>query len=86
MNKATKLATSALLGLTVAAAGVSAASAAIVCNGEGHCWHAKHAYNYKPEFGVTVHPNNWKWGPNDHYEWREHAGRGYWRNGVWITF
>ncbi len=64
----------------------TAASAAIACNGEGECWHVRHAYHYRPEWGVVVHPNNWAWGPNEHYVWREHRGRGYWRGGVWIGF
>ena len=86
MNKATKLAASALLGLTVAAAGVSAASAAVVCNAEGECWHTHRDYTYAPEYGVVTHPDNWRWGAADHYRWREHSGRGYWRNGAWIKF
>ena len=73
----------ALFGLSAAA---TSASAAIACNRDGECWHVKNAYNYQPEFGITVHENGWKWGPNDHFRWREHAGRGYWRNGVWIRF
>ncbi len=86
MKSATKISAAALLGLSALSFTASAASAAIACNGEGHCWHIKHAYAYKPEYGVVVHPDNWKWGPAEHYEWREHAGRGYWRNGVWIKF
>jgi hypothetical protein len=34
----------------------------------------------------VIHPDNWKWGDADHYKWREHEGRGYWRDGVWVTF
>jgi hypothetical protein len=70
-------------GLSLAATG---ASAEIVCNSDNQCWHVHGHYNYQPEWGVTVHPNNWAWGPTDHYTWHEHHGRGYWRNGVWITF
>lgn len=65
---------------------VTSASAAIACNREGECWHVKGRFAYRPEFGVVVHPNRWKWGANEHFVWREHEGRGYWRNGVWITF
>jgi len=61
-------------------------SAAIACNAEGECWHVHRAYAYQPAFGVVVHPNGWKWGPSEHFTWREHTGRGYWRNGVWVTF
>jgi hypothetical protein len=33
---------------------------------------------------VHVHPDDWKWKEHEHYRWREHAGRGYWRGGVWV--
>jgi len=80
------------IAAAVVAAGVAlsatSASAYVACNGEGQCWHVhRHAYyNYNPGFGIVVHPDNWRWGANDHYTWREHGGRGYWRNGVWIRF
>ena len=64
----------------------STASAAVVCNANGACWHVKRAYSYPPTAGIVVHPNGWRWGVRDHYRWREHVGRGYWRNGVWVTF
>lgn len=63
----------------------TSASAAIVCNGDGDCWHTKTRYQYKREYGVRVYPDSWKW-KGDHYRWREHEGRGYWRKGVWIDF
>ena len=64
----------------------SSASAAIACNREGECWHTAKVYSYHPEYGVTIHESNWRWGPSEHFTWREHTGRGYWRNGVWIRF
>ena len=76
------LAAMAASGLAFAASG---ASAAVVCNAT-ECWHVKGHYDYKPEFNVTVHPDNWKWGANEPYKWHEHRGRGYWRDGVWIKF
>ncbi|HEY1752218.1 MAG TPA: hypothetical protein VGG29_13230 [Caulobacteraceae bacterium] len=83
-----KILTQSLIA-AVAAAGVGAvavpASADVVCNGNT-CWHTHDHYNYRPEFGVVVHPDHWRWSHHDHYRWREHEGRGYWRNGVWITF
>ena len=75
--------------LAVFAFSATTASAAIVCNEIGDCWHAKEKYDYKPEFGVRVYPDEWKWADNDHdkYRWREHEGRGYWNpKGVWIGF
>ncbi|RUO98100.1 hypothetical protein [Hyphomicrobium sp.] len=78
--------TAALLGATMLGFTATTASADIVCNGEGDCWHVRHRYNYDPGFGVVVHPDNWRWREAEHYRWREHEGRGYWRRGVWIGF
>ena len=70
------------------AVSASTASAEIVCNGEGDCWHVRERHVYRPEFGVRVYPDNWRWADGDarRYRWREHEGRGYWRNGIWIEF
>jgi hypothetical protein len=63
----------------------SNASAAVVCNEEGDCWHVKGDPDYyKPEHKLYVHPDDWKWEEKEHHQWREHEGRGYWRSGVWI--
>jgi len=86
MNLPFKLAAAALIAIGGSIALSSTASAAIVCNGEGQCWHVHHPYKYAPGYGVVVHPNSWRWGPGEHYVWREHPGRGYWRGGVWVTF
>jgi hypothetical protein len=77
----------AAAAFAVAALGAaSTASAAVVCNADGACWHVKRAYSYPATAGIVVHPNGWRWGARDRYTWREHVGRGYWRNGVWVTF
>jgi hypothetical protein len=86
MKRNSKIAAAALLSLGFLTAGATAASAAIVCNAEGACWHVRHPYAYRQEYGVVVHPGNWRWGASEHYAWREHGGRGYWRNGVWVRF
>lgn len=86
MREFVKLGAAAALGVTALAIAATSASAAIVCNREGECWHVPRAEVYRPEFGVVVHPNSWRWGPREHFVWREHPGRGYWRNGVWVTF
>ncbi len=81
--------TAAICGAACALAlTATAASAAIVCNDEGDCWHVKKRYHYRPEFRLEIHPDNWRWREHaDHrYHWREHEGRGYWRNGIWIQF
>ena len=75
--------------LVVASATAIAGStyADVVCStADNVCWHVHHHYDYKPAFGVVVHPDNWTWGTSDHYVWKEHTGRGYWRSGVWVTF
>jgi hypothetical protein len=85
----TKFLKSAVLaGVGAAALAVSAlpASAAIVCNRDHECWHVRGRYAYRHEFGVVVHPDSWRWNRHEHYVWREHDGRGYWRHGVWVQF
>ena len=85
MKLASKIAAVALFGIGALAVTGTSASAAVVCNG-AECWHTHGAYKYKPEWGLVVHPNGWRWGAGDKFVWREHAGRGYWRNGVWLKF
>jgi hypothetical protein len=58
------------------------ASAAIVCSGSV-CWHTHETYVYPPTAGVIIHPEDWRWGPSEHYMWREHEGRGYWQGDRW---
>ena len=63
-----------LLGATAAAgllaASAVSASAAIVCAGPV-CWHTHEAYDYPPDARVVVHPDEWRWGREEHYTWRE---------------
>ena len=86
MKTFAKLAAAALLGATTLIVSASSASAYVVCNRWGECWHVHNRYNYNPGFGIVVHDDNWRWRNGDRYRWHEHTGRGYWRNGVWITF
>jgi predicted porin len=82
MRRIVKVALAAASALAIAA---GSASAAIVCNNEGDCWHVKgKADFYKSEHGVHVHPDNWKWAQNEHFKWHEHKGHGYWKSGIWI--
>ena len=82
-----RLAAAAAFGGAALALTATSASAYIVCNpNDGVCWHTHRQYAYAPEYGVVVHPDGWAWGPGEHYVWREHPGRGYWRGGVWISF
>ncbi len=75
----------AAMGAGVLAFSAVSASAAIVCTG-AVCWHTHEVYHYPPAAHVTVHEDRWKWGPSDHYTWREHEGRGYWNGDVWTEF
>ena len=63
----------------------SAAQAAVVCNSDGDCWHARETYTYPPAAGIVVHPDAWRW-EGDRYRWREHEGRGYWHGHDWTDF
>lgn len=86
MRNLTKLIAAAALGAGALAVTATTASAAIVCNRHGECWHVRAAHKYPMAAGVVVHPNNWRWAAHEKFVWREHTGRGYWRNGVWIRF
>jgi hypothetical protein len=89
---------SLLLGAAVATAALAAtagsASAYVVCNREGDCWHTESRYT-RPGISFEYHPDDWyfhrRWegDRSDRYRyraWRDDSARGYWRNGVWITF
>ena len=83
-----KLILAAALGTAALVGASSAASAYVVCNREGDCWHTDSRYRY-PGAGYSYHPDEWyfhqTWGSDRHF--REYnRGRGYWRGGVWVTF
>ncbi|HEY2034476.1 MAG TPA: hypothetical protein VGH02_12395 [Rhizomicrobium sp.] len=86
----TRAALAGLLGLGGLALAATSASAYIVCNDDGECWHVHDQYTYPTGFGIVVHDDSWKWDADHdarvHWRWHEHEGRGYWRNGVWVTF
>jgi hypothetical protein len=63
-----------------------AASARVVCNADGDCWHIHEDYAYPPAAGVIIHPDDWRWKESEHNVWREHPGRGYWKGGEWAPF
>ena len=62
----------------------TAASARIVCNADGDCWHAAEVYEYPATAGIVIHEDAWK--PEARFRWREHEGRGYWHGGAWVGF
>jgi hypothetical protein len=73
-----------LAAATVLTLTAGAASAAVVCNSEGDCWHVRGRPAYRPEFGLRIYGDDWRWRRGENFRWREHLGHGYWRNGVWI--
>src|SRR5216684_3596962 len=82
------IALAALLGTGAVVAATGAASAYEVCNRWGECWHTDYRYRYAPSLRVRFYDDGWyqrrHWRHRHH--WRaDHEGRGYWRNGVWIT-
>jgi hypothetical protein len=80
--------TAAVLAMGGLVATTIAASAYVVCNSDGDCWHTETHYTY-PGTGFVSHPDDWyfhqTWDANHH--WRDyHEGRGYYRGGLWVTF
>ena len=83
MTSLNKALLGAAMGAGILAFAAISASAAIVCN-DSVCWHTHEAYEYPPNAGVVVHPDDWRWGPGERFTWREHEGRGYWRGERWM--
>ncbi len=81
----TKVMSSVVLGVGLLAGASVPASAAIVCSGNV-CWHAQERYEYPSDAKVVIHDDNWRWGPEERYTFREHEGRGYWRGDSWVEF
>ena len=86
MNLRAKILVSLLSGLGIMGLSSLNASAAVVCNSDGDCWHAHEAYTYPPTAGVIVHPDDWKWRDGERFVWKEHPGRGYWHGSTWQAF
>ncbi|MGB6541366.1 MAG: hypothetical protein WBF03_10885 [Xanthobacteraceae bacterium] len=85
MTSLSKTLFGAVVAAGLAAFSVVNASAAIVCTGTV-CWHTHSAYDYPPDARVLVHPDDWRWGSSQHFSWREHEGRGYWRGDSWTEW
>lgn len=61
------------------------ASAGIACIGPV-CWHTTERYEYPAESRVVVHEDSWKPAGDAKVTWREHTGRGYWRDDKWVEW
>jgi hypothetical protein len=77
------LAIAATAGLLAASA--VTASAAVVCSGNV-CWHTTERYEYPVDSRVVVHEDSWKPAPEAKITFREHPGRGYWREDKWVEW
>jgi hypothetical protein len=86
MNGRGKFVTIALSALAVLGLSSLSASARIACNNDGVCWHVHEDWAFPPGAGVVIHPDDWRWKDNEHYSWREHAGRGFWNGDRWQVF
>ena len=84
MKLRTAIMASGVIGAALAASPIPA-SAEIVCSGNV-CWHVKERLAYPPESKVIIHEDSWRAPPAEKYEFREHEGRGYWREGKWIEW
>jgi hypothetical protein len=80
-----------LMGTGALVVTTAPASARMVCNDSGDCWHTESSqsrYAY-PGRGYTRHNDDWyfhqTWNDQRHYR-EPHQDRGYYRSGVWIGF
>jgi hypothetical protein len=73
------------MGTALLAFSTISASAAIACSGNV-CWHTQERYAYPPQARVIIHDDDWRWGPNERYLFREHEGRGYWKGDSWTEW
>ena len=77
-----------LLGAGALIATSGTASAYVACNASGECWHTDARVHYDRGLGIVIHPDDWYFHHDmDRDHWRgAHAGRGYYKNGVWLSF
>jgi hypothetical protein len=64
------------------------ASADVACNRAGECWHVHDRLAYPDGVGIVFHDEGWaNTHRGHHWRWRQDRDdRGYYRNGVWVTF
>ena len=67
---------------------IGTASARVVCNAEGDCWHTD-SFPVVPGIRFNIHPDDWyfhqHWDTDKEHHYRDsHEGRGYYKGGVWI--
>lgn len=75
------------LALVVA---VAPASARMVCNGNGDCWHSDDSHaRYSADVHAQYHPDDWyfhqNWNTDKEHHYRDyHEGHGYYKGGAWV--
>jgi hypothetical protein len=87
--KASALAAIVAAGATIALS--SAASAEIVCNRDGDCWHTAQRYTeYPTTLGVQFYSDDWRDAhrADTHYHWRDDPkdDHGYYEGSEWHAF
>jgi hypothetical protein len=75
----------AIVGPAMLAASTISVSVEVACAGPV-CWHVKERHVYPPDARVVIHEDSWRGRPEEKYEWREHEGRGYWRDNKWVEW
>ena len=94
MNRLSKIKGSVVAGSIVVGALVvmpMSASADVVCNRDGDCWHTSQRHtDYPPTLGLQFYGDDWRDAhrSDSHYHWRDDQkdDRGYYDNGKWRTF
>jgi hypothetical protein len=85
MTTLSKAMIGAALGASVLAFSGAGASADVVCR-DRVCWHTHEGYDFPHDSHVVVHSDDWRWGPKEHFVFKEHEGRGYWRGNHWVEW
>jgi hypothetical protein len=80
MNIRGKLIATTLAGFAMAGFSSISASARIVCNTGGDCWHVHDEYTYPPAGGIIILKQG------AHYSWCQDPGSGYRSGGQWERF
>lgn len=83
--KVTRVLLAPVIGFGSFAISAASASASIVCSGNV-CWHITERYQYPSEARVVIHEDTWKPAADAKITFREHAGRGYWRDDKWVEW
>jgi CBS-domain-containing membrane protein len=83
--KVNKMLLVSAVGVGFFALSVASASASIVCSGNV-CWHTAERHAYPPEARVVIHEDTWKPAADARITFREHSGRGYWRDDKWTEW